>query len=278
VVLVYGEDVELSVGERYENERAALFPELTELYREAAVLARRLDEAQQAAAEASGRDGSERVRVVLTPAGRIGAVEVGVDWRSVLGVDGLPSAVLAAYREAGNRRVETWAAEIARTETDTEIGPGAASPPVDGAAIGGSVGPGPADESVHESIRQLWYVLQDATDRLDELAGEFDTRSRTAVTGHDPGRHVTVTLTGGELTGLDIDTTWLAEVSAQQIGTTVTEAIAAGYAAADQLADDSLSRRWPFADLERLTADPAALLHGLGLPHPGSVDESEEGD
>jgi hypothetical protein len=146
VVLVYGEDVELGVGERYEDEQAALFPELSELYREAVVLARRLDEAQQAAVEASGRDASERVRVVLTPAGRIGEVEVGVDWRSVLGVDGLVSAVLAAYRKAGNRRVETWAAEIARTETDTaEISPVAVSLPVNGAAIGRTGGPGPAD-------------------------------------------------------------------------------------------------------------------------------------
>jgi DNA-binding protein YbaB len=279
VVLVYGEDVELGVGERDGNERAGLFPELSELYRETVALARRLDEAQKAAAEASGRDGSERVRVALTPAGRIGAVEIDVHWRSVLGVDGLPSAVLAAYREAGNRRVETWAAEIARTETDTEeIGPGVASPPVDTAAIGGSVRPGPADPSAHESIRQLWYVLQDATDRLDELARDFDTRSRTPVTGRDPGRHVTATLTGGNLTGVDIDTGWLAEASGAQIGAAITEAVAAGYAAADRLADDSMARRWPFADLERLTADPAALLRGLGLPHPGSFDESEKGD
>jgi len=48
----------------------------------------------------------------------------------------------------------------------------------------------------------------------------------------------------------------------------VTDAITQGYAAVDRLAENSPIARWPFADLERLSDDPAALLTSLGFSGP----------
>jgi hypothetical protein len=254
--------------------RTELFPELEQLQRDAAALADRLATAEAAAADASGRDPAEQVRVVLTPAGRVRSVEVRAGWRAEVAPSDLGSAVLAAYRDACDRRVETWAAEISRGKDHPSTDRAGTAQPMTSVAANS----GPFDASAHESIRQLLYVLQDATDRLDELARESAARSAAVVFGRDSGGHVTATLTGGELTGLDLDERWSAEAGSREIGTAVTDAIASGYAAADRLAEDSLTARWPFPDLERLSGDPAKLLASLGLPGPVTQDHgSAEG-
>jgi DNA-binding protein YbaB len=235
------------------------FPELRDLQRDAAVLAGKLAAAEAAAAEASGRDPSEHVRVVLAALGRIASVHVNPRWQTRIGPGELGAAVLAAYREAGSRRVETWAAEIGRAgvhpPSSTRY-----SMPIAGPATG------PADDSSHESIRRLWYLLQDATDRLDDVVRAAAIRSRAVVTGRDPGGHVTASLSGGgELTDLTVDEAWATEAGDSDIGSALTSAITDGYAMVDQGARESTGQ-WPFPDLERVSGSPAALLATLGLP------------
>ncbi|MFI7540159.1 hypothetical protein [Actinoplanes sp. NPDC049599] len=229
------------------------FPELRDLQRDAAVLAGKLQAAETAAAEASGRDPSEQVRVLLAALGRIASVEVEPQWRSRISPGELGAAVLAAYQEAGRRRVETWAAEIGRPDTGTQ----AAHEPHPQVTV-------PAGAASPESIRRLWYLLQDATDRLDDVVRDAQARSRAVTSGRDPGGHVTVSLTGGELTALTLDEEWAAKADGRAVGTALTRAVADGYALVDEQARQSADQ-WPFPDLDRLSGSPAALLATLGL-------------
>jgi len=253
-------------------EQLELLPELMQLHRDAVVLAGRLEAAERAVAEASGRDPSEQVRVTLMAAGRVGAVEVSSGWRSQVGASELAGAVMAASREASSRRLEPWAAEIRRDGGPDALGRGKQR---DARTAPPWVPSGPADPSVHDSIRQLWYVLQDATDRFDQLAAEAGARARDTVTGRDPGGHVTAVVAGADLIEIEFDERWLAEASGYEIGTAATGAIAAGYQAADRRGEDSIDRRWPFPELEQLTGDPARLLANLGLPAAGANVDRE---
>ncbi|GIM97536.1 hypothetical protein Ato02nite_093290 [Paractinoplanes toevensis] len=253
------------------NTFSDLFAELAQLGREASLLDSRLRTAAASVVESSGRDPSGQVRVVLTAAGRIHTAEVAPGWRSHLTANSLGTAVLAAYQEAGKRRIETWAAEVGRTKNEVvspdEIARETSNLPLS------STDPtnGPAVDT--DSIRGLWYLLQDATDRFDTLALEATARSQKATTGRDSTGHVTATLTGEELSGLDLDQRWADRAGGQEIGTAITSAIADGYATIDRLAERSLTRQWPFPDLDRITSDPAALLTALGLPVPHTDDD-----
>lgn len=241
--------------------RPGFFPELKSLERGAALLAGRLNAAEAAAAKASGRDPSEQVRVVLAALGRIASVEVDPDWQSRISPSDLPAAVLAAYREAGSRRLETWAAEIGRSDVSPDPDARGTLP-----SVHAEIGPGPADESSHESIRRLWSLLQDATDRLDDVVREAAARSEAVVTGRDSGGHVVASFTGGgELTDLAFDEAWAAGAGDREIGAALTAAVTDGYAVVDRLAREAASR-WPFAELDRLSGSPAVLLATLGLP------------
>jgi DNA-binding protein YbaB len=244
-----------------------LFPELTGLRQEAAVLAARLNAAGAAAAETSGRDASEQVRVVLTPAGRVASVEVGASWRGALDAAAVGPAVLEAYRDAGVRRTEAWADAVSHGAVPVEPAPDQGQPTPSNPAI-----------PDHDALRKLWYLLQDATDRLTEVIDEAAARTTAAVLGHDPGEHATATLTGGALTAVELDERWLAEADGRQIGTAVGAAIADGYATIDQLAATAVTSQWPFPDLDRLTGDPASLLSSLGLPAPARTDRDSGGD
>ncbi|MET8153696.1 YbaB/EbfC family nucleoid-associated protein [Actinoplanes sp. NPDC049668] len=246
------------------------FPELRGLERDAAALAGKLKAAEAAVTEASGRDPSEQVRVALGTLGRVAFVEVDPRWRTRISPGDLPAAVLAAYREAGIRRSETWAAEIGRTDAGSLLDDRGSMPSA-------GAGSGPADFGSHESIRRLWHLLQEATDRLDDVVREAAARREAVVTGRDPSGHVTASFSGGgELTDLTVDDERLAEVGDRELGAAITAAIIDGYAVVDRLARESTSR-WPFPDLDRLSGSPAALLATLGLPAVAPDDRTRGG-
>jgi hypothetical protein len=205
----------------------------------------------------------------LVSQGRVATVEVSTNWRAQLGADALPSAVLAAYGDAVSRRMETWAAEINRGEPDPAIDD------VDPTRLHGwgllptaVPADGPVSESAHHAVRRLWTLLEDASDRLDNLVEELATASGVVATGRDPNGHVTVTMSGGQPAGLDIDPRWAAGASGYEIGKAITDAIASGYAALDRRAADAPTGRYPFSELARATADPARWLADLGLTAP----------
>lgn len=120
-------------------------------------------------------------------------------------------------------------------------------------------------------MRDLYHLLVDATDQLDQLGREAVERARAVTTGRDPAGHVTATLTGDQLTALQLDEGWSARAGGDEIGVAVTAAIAEAYAAVDEPAGRPLTGRWPFPELDRFTAGPAALLAALGLPDPAEV-------
>ena len=135
---------------------------------------------------------------------------------------------------------------------------------------------GPSDESSHESIRRLWYLLQDATDRLDDVVREASAHSQEVIVAGDPGGHVTASLTGtGELIDLTVDEAWAGEAGDREIDTALTAAINDGYAVVDQQARE-LTSQWPFPDLDRLSGSPAALLTTLGLPMVAPDDDRRQ--
>ena len=254
------------------------FRELDSLERDATVLAGKLTAAEAAVSEAAGRDPSEQVRVVLAALGRIASVDVEPRWRTRVDPGDLPAAVLMAYQEAGKRRLETWAAEISRPDLASRPTGSASLPDAGdegGAATG--LGSGPSDESSRESIRRLWYLLQDATDQLDNVVRDATARGQAVLTGRDPGRHVTASLTGaGELLDLALDEAWVVQAGDSELGTAMTAAITDGYALVDQRAREATSR-WPFPDLDRLSGNPAALLATLGLPAADTDDDRRQG-
>ena len=247
-----------------------LLGQLAGLQREASDLEARLERAEAAASDTAGRDPSEQVRVTLTPAGRITATAIAPGWRSHLTTEELGNAVLAASREAASRRAETWAGELSRSDGRTTSDQDVATPKSTTPAYNSR-----PQAPNNDSIRGLWYLLQDATDRLDELASEATTRSQAVTTGSDSSGHVTVTLTGGNLSEVRFDPAWFARAGGREIGTAITAALTNAYATIDGLAERSLIHQWPFPDLERYTADPTALLTALGLPvpHPDPNDQ-----
>lgn len=250
---------------------AGLRNEFERLGREAAVLAARLEAAQTAAQDALGRDPSGQVEVELTPEGRVASVRVANLWRSRLTADGLGDAVLAACRAAEDSRLESWAVGIGRSRHQADASRSAPSwtapaPLTDSGLLAGQ-----------DAIRGLWHLLQDASDRIEDLTQEAATRSRAVVTGTDQQHRVTATFTGGALTGLDVDQRWAAQARGTGLGAAITDAVAHGYAEIDRRAEESLLQRWPFPELQRLTGDPATLLATLGFPSPPRREPRQEG-
>jgi DNA-binding protein YbaB len=258
------EEGQFSVAELNSNAFAELLLELGELSQQAADLNDQLRRASAAATHAVGHDPSEQVHVTLTATGRIEDIAVGSRWQSQLTREGLVNAVLEAQQDAVKRNVEIWAGEINQRGHGTpkaEEFVTLVEPPPASADLT-ALAPGRVDI---DSVRGLWYLLQDATDRLDALAAEAKTASQTVTSGRDPGGHITVTLTGTVLTHLELEEYWGARTDGREMGNAITAALRDGYATIDARADRSLTAKWPFPDLENVTSDRTALLTVLGL-------------
>jgi DNA-binding protein YbaB len=246
--------------------------DLTELGREAEALARRVQVGQRAAADASARDESEQVRVVLGKDGRIADVELTPLWRRSLRADALGSAVLAAYQEAGRRRVEAWADAIGQ-DRSANVGDadGRVTPDTDPAAVVSTADAGPTSANAVEYARGLWYIIQDVGDRMGDLESQLENLARGTTRGQNAGENVAVSATGDRITEVVIDERWLAGADHIEIGRALNEAVRSVYTAVDRAAADSLAGQWPFADLQRVSGDPTQMLRSLGLPVPDSL-------
>lgn len=233
--------------------------DLAALGREALALSRRFAAADDAlAGESAGHDPADAVRVVTDGDGRIMSVTIDPTWRRRVTKTGLGAAVVQAVEEAGRRRVEAWA-DALRTPFDAAEPPPAAPP--------APAPPAPVDTAF---ARGLFHVLQDVSAQLDDLTGQLERQAGRALVGRDPQRHVTVTVVGAVVAGVDLDPDWLGSVRPPEIGSAVVAAAWDAYAQADRLAA-AVTDRWPFAELNRMTADPSTLLAHLGLPVPGDL-------
>lgn len=249
---------------------------LRKLGRDCEALSVRLAGGEQALTDSSAEDPTGAVRVVLGADGRIAAVALIPDWRSRLHPDGLGSAVLSAQEEAARNRCQAWAeavrdapSEDAGTSNDAEnVHDSRRTESEADAAAGPTVTPDPTDAGAVEFGRRLFYVLQDVSAGLEDLVFDATRRAQHAVTAQGPDGTVTVVLTGGVVTAVSTIERWLRSAPHDEIGRAITAAVQAGYAAVDEETASSLRNRWPFDELDRLSADPMRLLSNLGLPMP----------
>ncbi|GIF51355.1 hypothetical protein DFJ67_5107 [Asanoa ferruginea] len=222
--------------------------ELQRLRREADDLNRRLAVGHQRAAGSSAWDPAQAVRVVLDQSGRIEAVEVAPEWARRVGADRLGTAVVAAADAATQRWSEAWAGGIDEAD-QTDTAPRDAPAPQQ-----------PAGRLSPDYARGLFYVLKDSFAQLDQLAAEAERNAREGRTTADEQGHVTVTVEGQRLSAVRLDEAWLTSTGAQQLGEQITAAVKTAFHD-----DRSLRASWPFSELDRMTADPAALFANLGL-------------
>jgi hypothetical protein len=111
---------------------------------------------------------------------------------------------------------------------------------------------------IRQAQDELTSTLAGTDERVDEQPG------RTA-RGHDPQRHVEVTLTGGEPVDVRIERGWLRQAGSQELGRALTPALRDGYARQDDAGPGAVLRRGATAELTALAADPERLLRAVGL-------------
>jgi hypothetical protein len=150
------------------------------------------------------------------------AVEVRVspDWQAVSG-GGLGTAVVAAFLSA--------VADPVPTPDPVPAADPAGFPPVE----------------------TLCAVVLDVADRLSAAAVP-----RTLFRGE----RVAVTLTAGAVSGVDLDPSWLADATAEEIGRQVGAALGRALTVTDRRGDPVL------VEAVRLGADPVGLMRAAGVP------------
>jgi hypothetical protein len=238
--------------------------ELRALRRDAQALSRRLATSRQGAAETSAFDPAGCVCVALAGDDRVASVEVVDGWRRRIEVHALGPAVVAALEEAVRQRAMAWAQAV--SEGPVADPHGADDGPASSASGSGVDLAWPDPAGAAEFARRLFYVVQDAAAGLDAVVADAARRAAQVTTARDRHARVVVTLTGAAVTAIDIDGRWARHAGHEEIGAAIMAGIRAGYAAVDELVEASPLRRWPYAELDRMTGDPTQLLAGLGLP------------
>jgi hypothetical protein len=239
---------------------------LTELQRSAQALSRQLAQGRQALTEASAKDPTEALRVRLADDGRVNSVEIMTDWRRRLSPEDLGPAVVSTLQQAGQRRLEAWADAVGRPVDPAEGMDVVVVPSGDLAPAAEGLG----DPSAATYARNLFYVLHDVSARWPDLEADLLQRAQEATEGHDAHRHVVVTLTGDQLTGVVVDSAWAGSATPTEVGASITAAIRSAYAAVDERAASSVKNAWPFNELDRMAGDPMQMLANLGLPVPSN--------
>lgn len=217
-----------------------------------------------------GTDESGTVRLILDDVGRVQQVDIGHLWWREPGPDRLSEAILDAANRAVTDRMKAWSERVAEREGREPAADRPASPTCRERAN---------DESVHlhtalPVTRDIW--VEDLL-RVSEVAkaaisesGDFRDRvaaqARQQVTGRSRGDRVTVAMTGGQITGVEINQRWLQEQpSGQALGSEVRAACRDAY---DRVAREEaaiLAGSPALTELREIIADPAALLRRLGL-------------
>lgn len=208
---------------------------LAELGREAASLSRKLVVAPERLAGCRGSDDTGTVTVELNGAGLVTKVEVREGWRRRLPAHQVGPAILAAVEAAAERRLERWAAEVTENHEAPE------SPFVVPAV----------EPATPDAIQAIFGLIEQAE---KETAGVVDLHTR-ATRGASPGGHVTVTLTGKQLTAVDVDGQWLRLANHTDLATAAHAAIRAAYRVAREHADGVLTGS-AAVRLKQLTVDP----------------------
>jgi DNA-binding protein YbaB len=122
-------------------------------------------------------------------------------------------------------------------------------------------GAAPAEHAELPALDHLHYLVAEVTGRLRDLDRLIDEVTAPAQ-GSSADRRVHVTVTGGQVTAVELDRAWLRAASETAIAEHATQALRAAFAAVH---DAPIWQRRAMDEVRALTADPAAFLRHLGL-------------
>lgn len=229
-----------------------------ELRAEAAQLAEQLSAGQRDPdARFTGRDGDRMVEIVVDGDAQVVDVHIDRDWRDRLGPSGLGPAVLGALTDAINARALAWVERIdepvppARRDEATHRQSGL-----------------PGDLTSLDAVGSIRDMI-DLLDRFEaELSGLNDALERrlaeeTVVRSGD--RAVTVAIRGGTVADVQIDSRWLANASARQIGASIRETLRTAHDRAGRAATEVTAGFASIGEVRALAERPEDLLRKLGL-------------
>jgi DNA-binding protein YbaB len=234
-----------------------------------------------------GEDSSGAVRVAIDQMGKVVDVELADSWPRTVGPAKLADALMEAVADGERRRATAWGSAVAEGVTGIAAAPDAGAPADRIAARypasepapsstpypmkssngdGAEVRPpaaSPSDESAQIFARDLLDLIWAADRQMDEFVRLVDEGSeREAVGG---GGRASVTVRGGSVVHIDLDTRWLATADRSAVVAEIRTAFAEAYEAAAKATGDALSAVEPIAELREVTADFETLLGRLGL-------------
>ncbi|MDW5324549.1 hypothetical protein [Plantactinospora sp. KLBMP9567] len=217
----------------------------------------------------TGADGTGIVRARIDDAGRLSHIEIDRNWWHDLGPDRLRAAILEATTQAANDRLATWSARVAER---AEIRPSSERPLSDGRQAGVPPQPHETERRTEEGDRageliRMLELLRAAMSELDDHRQRVTEVARQSVTGHSENDRVTVRLTGGQLTDLEISRRWLhqQQPTGRTIAGEVEMACSEAYRQMDLQVESTFLASPAVAEVRKIAANPAVLLRRLGL-------------
>jgi DNA-binding protein YbaB len=216
----------------------------------------------------SGADPEGAVTVETDASGTVLRLSLDPQWRECLCDSDLGTAALLAVAAA---TAERFAASLPSEEPVPGASSMPATAPVDLPAPSGDVSPAEARANIKEMIGLLSAAKGQLKKLNAVLAAQGD---RPPVSRTSPDRRVEVTIESGAVTSVHVDPGWAGAAADRQIETTVLEALRSAQSAGNASgsngtggnADPQALAAFPeLAELNRLTADPSALLRRLGL-------------
>lgn len=216
-------------------------------------------EAEQAQPDSEPQeDAGDDIVVTVDAAAIVREVSVPRDWRKRMRPHQLGQALLAAATAAVTEQcVEHW-----RTfDIDAEVRRASASTSRDAPSAGGDPD-GPVARALTEEILGLIErIPQEQDDLLNQARAAAAAQTRTA----GPGGHITVSMTGRQITAVDIAPKWALMARYLEIEAEAAAAFRSAQRTAPPLGPDTTVLPPAMARLRELVADPVALTRQLGL-------------
>ncbi|TCB95585.1 hypothetical protein E0H26_19170 [Micromonospora zingiberis] len=207
-----------------------------------------------------GRDDARAVRAQVDHADQVTHLEIAPRWSAMVGAGGLPAAVQDAIEAAVESRRTAWAQRV-EARADASAPASQTDPAVDRPQFA------PAPDLAGQ-VEVLRRTLADLRQVRSDLRGFRDTlreQARQEVVGR-AGDRVTVRLTGGKVTGVEVSTRWLRErPGSRELAEEILRACREAYRNAAARATEALAAFPAIAAAHPAAADPVALLRRLGL-------------
>jgi DNA-binding protein YbaB len=236
------------------EDSARLIAELDDLRAQAEALSRRLSAPTHSRLRHSGSDRSGLVRVTVAGRGRATDVAVSREWRRQTDHAGLAAALVEATGDAQARRLEHWASAGEHTPAppDTTL-LDRTEPPAGGVP----------DSSGADLIRDLLPLLDEAERQLDRAQHQLEKHFTERAHLTSPGRELTITAQGGQVTEIQFDDRWIASATAEEVAHHVCHLFQIAHDRAWIGIGDLMPRQ--LDALMSLAADPQRMLRQLGF-------------